>query len=283
MPGNHALRRAIHVLAALLLGSCGGGGGGAPAASSTAAAYGISQSNLEIAAALYQDAQRTPPGFMDDPPPAGAGLVATRHLQSNDLSLTVAANYEVCTDNWNQALAWSEQTAALGGSYASLVGTIDTSHYFEFDRTRAGTPDLLLRQRVYLCSYLDRSNSTDAVSSGPAGTLNLRPQTAADLQLLSEYLWHFTSWNNAGNSVLASVGDQGGATLAHSLVIASLVRDAISAGCDRIDVVRWRHSLDPASGALERSLDTLWSFTAHQAGIGRHRLPALVLCPQRGQ
>ena len=272
MPGNHTTRAATHALAVLLLSSCGGGSGGPGgggdvlAVSPAAGAYGITQSNLEIAAALYQDAQRTPPGFVGDPPPIGAGLVATRHLQSRDLSPAVASNYEVCTDNWNEALAWSEQTAALGGSYASLVGTIDTSHYFEFDRTRPGTPALLLRQRVYLCSYLDRSNSTVAVSSGPAGTLNMRPQTAADLQVLSEYLWHFTSWNNAGNSVLASVDDPGVATLGHTLVIAILVRDAINAGCDRIDVVRWRHSLEPASGALARSLSTLWSFTAHQSG-----------------
>ena len=266
MPGNHTLRAAIHALAALLLIGCGGGDGNPPAVSTAVATYGITQSNLEIAAALYQDAQRTPPGFVGDPPPAGAGLVATRHLQSNDLLPAAASNYEVCTDNWYEALAWSEQTAALGGSYASLVGTIDTSHYFEFDRTRPGTPALLLRQRVYLCSYLDRSNSTVEVSSGPAGMLNMRPQTAADLRALSEYLWRFTGWNNYGNSVLASLDDPGVAELGHTLVIASVARDAISTGCDRIDVVRWRHSLDAASGALQRSLATLWSFNAHQTG-----------------
>lgn len=268
MPGNHTLRAAIHALAALLLlSSCGGGGGSPPAVAGAAATYGITQSNLEIAAALYQDAQRTPPGFVSDPPPAGAQLVATRHLQSHDLSLTAAANYEVCTDNWNEALAWSEQTAALGGSYASLVGTIDTSRYFEFDRTRPGTPVLLLRQRVYLCSYLDRSNTSVEVGSGPAGMLNVRPETAADLRLLSEYLWRFTAWNNFGSSVLTSVEDPGAAELGHTLVIATLVRDAISSGCDRIDVLRWRHSLDAASGALQRSLATLWSFSAHQTGM----------------
>ena len=72
MPGNHTTRAAIHALVVLLLSSCGGGSAGAGggdvlAVSPAAAAYGITHSNLEIAAALYQDAQRTPPGVRRGP------------------------------------------------------------------------------------------------------------------------------------------------------------------------------------------------------------------------
>jgi hypothetical protein len=269
MPGKHPLPLAAQACLALALASCGSGGSGStdPASAGVAgAAYGITQSNLEIATALYQDSQRTPPGFLADPPPPGAGLVSTHHLQSDELALSAASSYEVCSDDWNQALDWSEQTATQGGTYASLVGNSDTSHYFEFDRVRAGTPALLLRQRVYLCSYLDRSDSSAAVATGPAGVLNAQPRNAAEMRGLAEYLWHFTSWNNYGSAVLASVADSGSAELGHSLLIATVTPDGISAGCDRIEVLKWRHSMSLASGALQRSLTPLWSFAARQSG-----------------
>jgi len=264
MPGKHQLRALCLALAALVLACCGGGG--SQGASAPGAAYGITLSNLEIATQLYLDTRRTPPGFLADPAPPGAGVVATHHLSSSELTMPVPASYEVCTNDWNEALGWSEATATQGGSYASLVGTSATSHYFEFDRTLPGTPSVLLRQRVYQCTYLDRSDSSAAVISGPAGILNVQPRDATAMRELSEYLWHFTAWNNFGSAVLASVPDTGAADLGHALVIAELARDAVSAGCDRVTVQRWRHSLNAATGELQRSLATLWSFSARQSG-----------------
>ena len=265
MPGTLPFRPAVAACAALALIACGGGGD-APTAAPPGAAYGIALGNLDIATALYLDNQRTPPGFLADPAPAGAGVVATHHLHSADLAMATASSFEVCTDDWNQALTWSEQTATQSSGYASLVGTNDTSHYFEFDRVPPGVPTQLLRQRVYLCSYLDRSDSSADVTSGPAGVLNAQPRSAAGMRDLSEYLWRFTGWNNYGSAVLASVAESGAAGIGHTLVIATLSRDGVSSGCDRIDVLGWRHDLDSASGALQRHLSLLWSFSARQSG-----------------
>ena len=265
MPGKLPFRPVVAACAAVALIACGGGSN-APTAAAPGAAYGITLGNIDIATALYLDSQRTPPGFLSDPAPAGAGVVATHHLHSDELAMATASSFEVCTDDWNQALAWSEQTASQSGSYAALAGTSDTSHYFEFDRVPAGTPALLQRQRVYLCSYLDRSDSSADVNSGPAGVLNAQPRTATGMRELSEYLWHFTGWNNYGNAVLASVGESGAAGIGHTLVIATLSHDGAGNGCDRIDVLGWRHDLDAASGALQRHLSLLWSFSARQSG-----------------
>ena len=139
MPGKPPERLVVVACVALALTACGGGSD-SPTAALPGAAYGIALGNLDIASALYLDSQRTPPGFLADPVPAGAGIVATHHLHSDELAMATASSFEVCTDDWNQALAWSEQTASQGGSYASLVGNTDTSHYFEFDRVPPGTP-----------------------------------------------------------------------------------------------------------------------------------------------
>jgi hypothetical protein len=261
------------IIAACALGiaGCGGGSGGTattPAMPSAAAQYGISSSNLEIATALYQDSARTPAGFYADPAPPGESYVATLHIKSSDVAATATADFELCTDDWNQALQWSEAAAGTGGGYANLVGNSATARYFEFDRLRPGTPQLYLRQRVYLCSYLDRSGTVAGVSTGPAGSLNLRPIGAGDLRQLSEYLWRFTAWNNYGSAVLASEPDPVDTGMAHALVVATLVSNGAAAGCDRIDIVAWRHKVTAGTGALERTLAPLWNFNARQGNAG---------------
>jgi hypothetical protein len=253
--------------AILALAGCGGSSGAASASPPAAALYGVAQGNLQIAAALYQDAARTPAGFYADPAPPGENYVATMHLRSDDVA-AVGPSFELCSDDWNQALQWSETAASSTGSYSNLVGNSSTARYFEFDRLRPGTPPLYLRQRIYLCSYLDRSGAAPGIASGPAGTLNLRPIGADDLRLLSEYLWHFTPWNNYGHAVLVSEADPLAAGPAHTLVVATLVADGAGPGCDRVDVEAWRHSLAAGSGALVRSLQPLWSFNARQGAAG---------------
>jgi len=259
------------LLAAGILGlaGCGGSGGAgvtAAPAPTPAALYGIALGNLQIAAALYQDSNRTPAGFYADPAPPGEAYVSTYHVRSSDVAAGVTTDYELCTDDWNQALSWSEAAAGTGTGYANLVNNSSTSHYFEFDRIGAGTPQVYVRQRVYLCSYLDRSDTVAGVSPGPAGTLNQRPISAAELGQLSEYLWRFTSWNNYGNAVLASEPDPVATGMTHSLVVAALVANGAAPGCDRIEVSAWQHAVDTTSGALTRTLTPLWSFNAQQSG-----------------
>ena len=144
----------------LLLGSCGGGSdepvAQTPAQVSIAASYGITLGNLQIAEALYRDSARTPAGFLADPPPAGQAYVATRHLRAGDLGVAPTSNVELCTDDWNQALQWSE-TAAQNSGGAALVGNLTDSRYYEFQRMVGGQPTIYQRTRVYRCAYLDRS------------------------------------------------------------------------------------------------------------------------------
>ena len=69
---------------------------------------------------------------------------------------------------------------------------------------------------------LDRTGVELSSADGYAGTFNAQPLDAAALRTLSEYLWHFTAYNNAGHAVVAS--ESRGAGLTHALTIASLER-----------------------------------------------------------
>lgn len=255
---------------ALLLCACGGGADDTASSSPTVqianASGAVTQSNAEIASLLYSDSQRTPAGFYSESVPVFSGYVATSQLKTTDLNNSAVLHYELCSDDFNQALQWSETANTVSGDNASLTGNTATSMYFEFDRVRAGTPQGYLRQRIYKCAFVNRNTVDLQASSGDAGMLNARPLDAATLKSLSEYLWQFTGYNNFGNVVLSSSGASSTNNLTHSLIIATLTRAASVGSCDSIDVKEWKHSLNATTGELTLSVTALFSFHAQESG-----------------
>lgn len=227
----------------------------------------VAQTDMEIAQMLYLDTRRTPQGFYTDAAPPMQGVVTTAHLKNADLSGPNAPQFELCTDDWNTALAWSDQVAT-GAQASNLVETNTTARYFEFGRVKAGTPQTYVRARVYRCSYLDRSAVDLRNPSSIAGQFNQRPLNATELQQLSEYLWQFTAYNNYGNTVLKSSGVSASDNLQHTLIVASLMSSSTSGGCDRVQIAGWTHRTDAQTGALTQSTQSLWDFGARRvAGV----------------
>jgi hypothetical protein len=213
-----------------------------------------------VAAVLYAGAPRTPAGFSADSTPAGYSQVTTYHVKSSQLAAPAATTYEVCSDDWNVALAWSEEVAAQANPYLDLVATETTTRYFEFDRVPRGSADHYVRQRVFRCAYLDRAGVDLAAAGSHAGLLNARPIDAVALRDLAEYLWRFTSYNNAGHAVLTSEASLPGP--AQALTLASLERHA---SCDRVTVREWRHGADPGTGALQLETTVVREFGVREA------------------
>lgn len=256
---------ALHAL--LLLSACAGGAGTPSAAPAPAAApLSAEQSDeLSLAQQLYAGVVRVPAGFRVDPPPANVtGEVATLHLKNTDVTPSAGAGtrYEVCADDLATVIAWSELAATWRSSYTALVQTSSDAQYFEVDRVPQSDPTAMLRHRVFRCSYLDRSSSDLAVVAGPAGVLNARPIAAADLQALAEYLWHFTTYNNADTVVTGSVGSGSAPALSHAIRMAQLQSASIASDCDTIQLSQWVHDADTDSGVLTRHVDALGSFRA---------------------
>jgi hypothetical protein len=263
----------LAAFAAVVLSACGGGGGGdsTPAPAASAPPRPITQSDLQIAQSVYGNGPRTPAGFYSDPLPSGHEYVSTMHLKNSDVDADAVAPqplYELCTDDWNQALAWSELGAESEPQYTDLVATNDDPRYFEFGRVREGDPTFYVRARVFKCAYLDRTAANLRATDGAAGRMNRRPLTAAELRTLSEYLWQFTTYNNVGYAVLDSSGSSSPAALTHTLHMGVLARAGMSSSCDRVDVISWRHTMDATTGTLQLEMTTLWSFGAREsAGV----------------
>jgi hypothetical protein len=261
MSSNIAGRSAACLTAVLGLAACGGGG------SAGSGARPVPQSDLQIAGMLYTDSARTPAGFAKESPRPDLASAVTFHLKNSNLDSSATTDFELCSDDFAQALTWSETAAGTGAAYTDLVETSETADFFEFVRAPRTASGGLIRARIFKCAYVDRSQNDLRLASGAAGVLNARPIEATTLRGLAEYLWQFTTYNNFGHAVLTSSGSDAGGAWRHSLVIANLQADP-SGACDRIDVIEWRHDEDKAGGQLQRIELPLWSFGARRGYAG---------------
>lgn len=258
---------------AFFASSCGGGGGGSGSAGSAPAIIPITQrptslTDAQIAELVYAGSPRTPDDFYTESAPSSYAYVNTAHLKNTDIAAVPndAAQYELCSDDWNEALSWSETAQQRSGEPADLMATDETERYFEFGRVRSSEPDRYLRGRVFKCAYLQRETNNLRAQSGSAGVLESKPIDAQALKELSEYLWQFTSYNNYGHTVLSSTGDALSTALRRTLLVANLERNGTSSTCDRITVEAWRHDVATATGELTRATEELWSFGARETG-----------------
>jgi hypothetical protein len=264
-----AIRRSA-LLASLCAAFAAGCGGGSGSTAPDAIGGGSisSSADLAIAARLYEGTNRVPPGFLDEPrPPNVSGTVATLHLKSRDVATSAATQFELCTDDPAQAIAWSESRALWQGQYSDLVETRTEARFFEVSRVPRADVNALVRHRLFRCSFLDRSSSDLALDEGAAGVLNRRPVTADELRALTEYLWHFTLFNNADHAVVTSNGDGAAPQLRHTIRMARLVRSGASQ-CDSVELFDWTHLADTGSGTLSRSLTPFRSFRARSTANG---------------
>ncbi len=227
------------------------------------AAAAVSSDDAVLAAQLYAGTPRTPLGFLSDPAPQSFSQVATYHLKTRQLDVNAATQHELCTDDWNAALAWSETVAQQAPTYLDLVGNTSTERYYEFDRVPHGDPQRYERLRVFRCGYLDRAGVDLDTAGDFAGTLNVQPLDAAALRGLAEYLWEFSEYDNVNHAVVLSAARPVTTGMAHTLTLASLERGAT---CDRVSLREWTTTADPATGELRSTIVLLRQLSVHRVG-----------------
>ncbi len=226
-------------------------------------AAAVSSDDAALAAQLYAGAPRTPAGFLSDPAPQSFSQVATYHLKTRQLDSSAPTQHELCTDDWNVALAWSETMAQQAPTYLDLVGNTSTERFYEFDRVPHGDPQRYERMRVFRCGYLDRAGVDLDATADFAGTLNVQPIDAAALGGLAEYLWEFSDYDNVNHAVVSSAARAVPSGLAHTLTLASLERGGT---CDRVVLREWTTTADSATGQLGSAVAPLREFSVHRVG-----------------
>lgn len=257
------------VLATAVLSACGGGGGGGSEVKDVAAktATNVDQSIMQ---ALYFD-QRTPDDFyqlsFDE-----ANFSSLAHVKNIDILVPAdrlnLAIYELSSNDFAQALAWSEAAENLLPVYRDLVDTRETDLYFEFTRVNMAAPETSHFSRVFKLSALDRSGVDRRVAADDRVNLGVMPPssvTVSQVKAVVEYLWLFSSHNNYGYAVLSSDVQEQANTVVYNMREARLAF-AYTASCDRTRLYEVLYVVDKATGSITRSVSEQRTFLSQRNG-----------------
>ena len=258
-----------------LAAACGGSGSSTPSAdipaSSNAQRAPALPGEQQIAALLYDSQYSVPDGFFVDARADTERSYTLHHV------LDSSASYELCSDDFAEALAWEEADNAQRSVQGYFVEAFETSRYFEVARELSyendiGNIDDLTSPgfaRIFKCRDTSRDGVDRADLNGFAGKINAQPISADSIRVFSEYLWQFAFFPNSRKKVLASYALQNDGMFTHTLRLAFATSQG-AGRCDRVEVVDWRFSVRPENGEVTRQFDVIYSFEAEsRAGTVR--------------
>jgi len=223
----------------------------------------ILPSDNEILSSVYDVTYQAPDNFYVDERVSTTRSYTLYHVKDSSIS------YELCTNDYQQALAWEtadNENRSVNGYY---VDSYENDRYFEFIR-ELSFPDGIGNigdltspgfARVFKCSYVNRDGVDRNLRDGYAGTLNFRPLTRESLQIYSEYMWQFTFFWPAEKKVLQSFSSENSNSFDHTLVLAFKTNRGYEQ-CDLIEVVDWIFSVDKESGNLTKEFNLLFVLEA---------------------
>ncbi len=254
-------------IAASMLSACGG-------ATDTPVAV---DNNVEmnIINALYFD-KRTPDGFYKEASQTTA-FSSVSHVKNTSLlppvdrpGITV---HELASDDFVEAMNWSETAAEYQQSYKQLAGNTETLLYYQFTRFDPDAPQFINMHRVFKASALDR-NGVDRSNDDAKykGRITLAGLTAEKVKWVIEYLWMFTLSNNYGNAVLKSYTTETESEFVHIMEQAKL-NFSYNERCDNVEVYEIRYTVSKDSGFIWKEKSLTRTFLAKRSNR------FLELCP----
>ena len=205
-------------------------------------------SDEEILEALYRD-KRVPAGFYTEVFPVDV-FSSLSHVKSSILNLD--ANdpvYELSTDDFSEAIEYSEKEANLQPGYKQMVDVTETDFYFQLTRVDLDYPEFVHFSRVFKLNALDRSGIDRNQLGSYQGKITIPVLTAQRVKDIIEYLWNFTFSNNYGNTVTESEISETSSEFVHSMIEAKLVISAINT-CDTVEVFESLYSIEKDTGFI---------------------------------
>lgn len=258
------LQRFHLVALSLILTACSGGAGTSdtPAPISTQPLKTI-PSNDAIIATVYDSGYSVPDNFFVDERANTSRSYSLYHVKDTSVS------YELCTNDYAEALAWEEADNEGRPVNGYFVGSYENDKYFEFIRELSYPDDIGNTgndtspgfARVFKCSSVDRNGVDRNLRDGYGGTLNARPLTAEVVRDFAEYLWQFTFFETSQKKVLDSYSTERANSHDHTLLLGFVINQGFDQ-CDRIEVVEWTFRADKSTGDVSRDFRFLFSLEA---------------------
>lgn len=256
------------IVATALLSGCGAAAqSGAPDTPPTVAAKNAPD-HADLLNKVYDTSYSTPDGFHVDERAETEETYTVHHVKD------ISVSYEVCTDDFHEALAWEaadNESRVVNGHF---VDSTENPWYFEFTRELTYPNDVgnvqgettLGFSRIFKCATISRNGVDRNLRDGFGGTLNARPVTAATVKDLTEYLWQFEYFESSARKVIESMSTETDDDIRQTLRLAFLYPQGYGT-CDRIEVVDWTFSADKHSGEITRQFQFRFAIEAqHDSG-----------------
>lgn len=217
----------------------------------------------EILRKVYDDFYQVPDYFHVDERADTPRSYVLHHVKDRTVS------YELCTDDYYEALAWEEADSFSRAVTGYYVGSNENDRYFEFIR-ELSYPDGLGNitdptspgyARIFKCSYVRRDYVDRTIRDGYAGTLSMRPLSEDAIRTFSEYMWQFTYFWPARKKVLATFSNEQETAYQHTLLLAFATNQGTDE-CDLIEVVDWVFTVDKSDGQISKDFVPLFEFQA---------------------
>ncbi len=224
--------------------------------------------DLATARALYFD-KRVPDDFYKENNYQDI-FYSISHVKNTSL-LPVSARagmtaYDLASDDFIEAMSWSEKAAEHQVSYQQLSANKETLLYFQFSRFDPSLPEFINMHRVFKASVLDRTGVDRNDEDGHyRGRITMTELTADKVKMIIEYLWMFTQSNNYKNAVLQSYTIETDNEYIHIMKQARLQMNYSANSCDDIDVFEVRYTVPKASGFIWREKQLTHRFSAKRS------------------
>lgn len=226
----------------------------------------------EVMAKAYHFTYRVPDYFYLDERIDTPRSFSLYHVKDKSVS------YEVCTDDYYQALAWEaadNKSRTVNGEY---VGSYENNRYFEFIRDLSyqdsigniSDPTSPGFARVFKCSYVNRDGVDRNLRDGYAGTFNKKPLTQDLVRTYSEYMWQFTFFWPRRKTVLETFSEEQDNAYRHTLLLAFVTNQGTEK-CDLIEVVDWVFTVDKENGQMTKKFKLLYQFDAELVNGAPHK------------
>lgn len=220
-------------------------------------------SDEDVMAKAYDRTYNVPESFFVDERADTTRSYTVYHVKDASVS------YELCTDNFVEALSWESADNISRSVNGEYVDSYENDRYFEFIRelaypngigniTDATSPGF---SRVFKCSYVNRDGVDRNLRDGYAGTLNVYPLSEKAIRTFVEYMWQFAFFWPARKTVLESFSDERDDTYQHTLMLAFVINQGFDK-CDLVEVVDWVFTVDKADGQVTKEFLLLYQFEA---------------------
>lgn len=217
----------------------------------------------EVLAKVYDGHYQTPDYFFVDERADTPRSYVVYHVKDFSMS------YELCTNDYYQALEWEtadHDSREVNGYY---VGSYENDRYFEFIRELSypssvgniDDPTSPGFARVFKCSYLNRDGVDRNIRNGYAGTLNLKALSKKEIRTFTEYMWQFTFFWPAEKKVLETFSTETETAFQHTLMLAFATKQG-TGQCDLIEVVDWVFSVNKSNGQITKEFKYLYDVQA---------------------